>query len=396
MTIGIGAQSLSDLFLARHLSSEDYGLFTLIFRDAVTVLSVVILLGSDTSLIRFLGKTRIEDFRWKSFLVTAIKAFALVSVFFGAITAWIYDLPQWNVPAIAVLVTMVASITLFSTVLRARDQIMRAQIGLHSWRVLFALLLIPVFLSGVMSVATLAVLISISLGFSLLFVGKTLAGIPQGERTIPFRPVLTDGILFFGLSTSSLLMLRLERFFLGGMENLSAVAGYYAVSLPVLTLYWILASGGAYVVLPQFARGMHLRMKSAFTLLLGTGILLGIPFLLFGNDLVGLLFRGRYVEHSFLVPYFVAMGMIQLLYVLPSSFIGGRSTTKQLGQFTYVGLASLGVNVLLCLLLIPSFGIQGAALANLGSWVLRCGAGFWFMGRVLRSLPPVSANVMQS
>jgi O-antigen/teichoic acid export membrane protein len=384
MTIGVGAQSLSDLFLARHLTSEDYGFFTLIFRDAVTVLSTIILLGSDTSLIRFLGRTRIEEFRWKPFLLTTVKAFAVVSVLLGAIVTLIYELPPWNIPAIAAIVTMLAGVNLFSTVLRTREQITRAQVGLHSWRLVFAMLVVPLYLTGLLSVKTLAVLIGISLSCSVVVLGWSLHRIPQGKQAVPFRPLLTDGILFFGLSTSSLLMLRLERFFLGGLESLSDVAGYYAVSLPVLTLYWILSSGAAYVILPQFAKGVELSLRSALAFLLGAGILIGIPFLLFGHDLVVMLFNGRYQEYSFLIPWFVIMGIIQLLYVLPSSLIGGRSTTEQLSRFVYFGIASLAINIILCLLLIPSVGIMGAALANIGSWVFRCGAAFWFSGRVLR------------
>jgi O-antigen/teichoic acid export membrane protein len=138
------------------------------------------------------------------------------------------------------------------------------------------------------------------------------------------------------------------------------------------------------VILPQFAKGVELSLRSALAFLLGAGILIGIPFLLFGHDLVVMLFNGRYQEYSFLIPWFVIMGIIQLLYVLPSSLIGGRSTTEQLSRFVYFGIASLAINIILCLLLIPSVGIMGAALANIGSWVFRCGAAFWFSGRVLR------------
>jgi O-antigen/teichoic acid export membrane protein len=169
------------------------------------------------------------------------------------------------------------------------------------------------------------------------------------------------------------------------MRPLADVGAYYAVSLAVVTAYSVAASGSSYVLLPHFAQGGTIKIKRNMLLLLLIGLLIAVFYIIIGPQLIHWLFKGKYDNFIFLIPYFVIIGILQLLYLLPSTFIGGRATARMLQEFLYFGIISLAINVTLCIILIPKYGLQGAALSTLTAWIFRLASAFFFTHKILQN-----------
>lgn len=385
--IGVGFlfQALADLFIARHLTAAQYGGFTLIFRDVANILVVLTLLGIDSSLIRRIATSPLSSFAWRNLSRKILLLFILIAVALAIGIKVIYGIDLASLIALAFLVILLAFVNLRATVLRINGTIFSAQLSIQLWRIIFPFVAVGLFFINFFTPISLAIgLIAATLG-SLLFANSQSKNLQEGTAVVNLRPLLREGILFFGLSASSLMMIKVERLFLGGMRPLADVGAYYAVSLAVVTAYSVAASGSSYVLLPHFAQGGTIKIKRNLFILFLVGLFIAAFYVIFGPQLIHWLFKGKYDNFIFLIPYFIIIGILQLLYLLPSTFVGGRATAQMLQEFLYFGIISLAINVTLCIILIPQFGLQGAALSTLAAWIFRLGSAFFFTRKILRT-----------
>ena len=381
--LSFGFQAISDIFIARHVTASDYGYFTLIFRDSANILSMLLLLGMDTSLIRSISNNGLARFDWRTLLKESALFFLLVSAILSSVVAIIYHVQLRDHILLIFVASLLPILSLGATILRIHGNIAKAQINLNLWRFFFALSLLPLFWLHAFTIENLVMLFFLGFIFAAIALVTTLRNIPHGKEQLSRKTLLVEGILFFGLSSSSLMMAKIERFFIGGLRTLADVGAYYAISLAVVTAFTIAASGSSYVMLPHFAQGGTIKVKKNLSLLILIGIIIASPFAIGGKEIIHLLFMGKYDTFSYLIPFFIGIGMLQLLYFLPSSYIGGKADKKTLQQFLLWGFLSLLLNVVLCLLLIPRYGLSGAAASTLTAWIIRLASGLWFTKRIL-------------
>ena len=88
----------------------------------------------------------------------------------------------------------------------------------------------------------------------------------------------------------------------------------------------------------------------------GLAAIVAAGYLIFGDEVVSLLYKGRYDEGAYLILPFALSGVIKLFYSVPSSVIGGRLPRSALKHFMWLNLAGMGVNVALVVVLIRSMG----------------------------------------
>jgi len=378
--IGVGFvfQALADVFLARHLTRTEYGYFTLIFRDAANIIAMMVLLGLDSSLIRSVGAGGVARFAWRRLLQSTVLLLASLSLLLALVVKLIYGVGTVDYLLLVLLVTLFGIIALGATVLRIEGRTTLAQFGTHLWRMVFALAVILFFFLGMFDVSRVVGLLIVSVLVSVIAILVMIRSIPEGTERLDRKRLLVDGVVFFGLSSSSLMMVKVERFFLGGIGSFADVGAYYAVSVAVVTVYGIAASGGSYVLLPHFAQGGTVHIRRNLLLLVAVGAAIAVPYLVASGPIIHLLYNGRYDNVAYLVPLFLVIGMLQLVYLLPSSYVGGKAESSVLRKFLLLGLSALSVNVILCIILIPRIGLTGAASATAIAWFVRVAGGLWF------------------
>jgi O-antigen/teichoic acid export membrane protein len=117
------------------------------------------------------------------------------------------------------------------------------------------------------------------------------------------------------------------------------------------------------------------RLTSLFILLFT--LLCGIT-ILFAKEVVLLLFDERYYEAIPVIAWVVPGVFFLGLLPLSNAFLG---YAKRFGLTSRIALAAGGVNIILCIILIPPMGIPGAALALIISYALYFTGGILFSYR---------------
>jgi O-antigen/teichoic acid export membrane protein len=195
-------------------------------------------------------------------------------------------------------------------------------------------------------------------------------------------PVLTlsavSPLLRFGtwMSVSNIispLMVTLDRFVIGAMISVSAVA-YYGVAYQTVTKLWIIPGALTGVLFPAFAsvwvqddeRAAGLLRKSVkSTFLLLFPIILVIVTL--GHEGLNVWLGPEYAQHSTRVLQWLAIGVfLNCLAQIPFALIQAAGRPDLTARFH---LIELPLYLVALWALIRGFGIDGAAMA----WTMRCG-----------------------
>ena len=194
---------------------------------------------------------------------------------------------------------------------------------------------------------------------------------PHVELRI-LAPTFQFGLWIFLASTSGFLLFQFDRFVLGALKNVSAVA-YYAVPGNVAAYLYAAIVTLASVVIPVSselaARGDAARLAGLYVR--GTRLIViamlsaSIPFVVFAHRIllywIGPDFAARSTTAMrVLILTYVTLGLM----VIPYNIAVGVGRPKVLAAWN-IGMFLL--NALLMVVLIPPFGINGAAFAYLGS-----------------------------
>jgi len=187
------------------------------------------------------------------------------------------------------------------------------------------------------------------------------------RETLRFSlPVLVSGFLATMLTWTDTLML--------GYFQPSAAVGHYAAAYPIAGGMLLVLSSFGFMYLPLASRldadGEHEEIARLYEITTKWVYVVTFPafltFVFFPADVVGVFFGAAYSE--------AALALVVLSVGFFSNAIGGRNreTIAALGTTRYLLVTnslSLGLNVVLNLALIPTYGILGAAVASASAYV---------------------------
>ena len=123
------------------------------------------------------------------------------------------------------------------------------------------------------------------------------------------------------------------------------------------------------------ARNVLARLATyAFVVLMGFGLLNAV----FGRELLWLMAEPEYHDAHAVIPIVVLAYMIQGLFALTSIGIG---ISKKTTYFPVITLSAATLNMILNILWIPRYGIEGAAWATVAGYGLMAVLGLWFANR---------------
>ena len=389
---------LTIVLFTRVLTPEEYGAYALAF-SALSLTQTILLTWSEAAMARFFA-ARAEDGRLPDHFTTLYRLWGACALATPVIAAIVLSVLPLDAPMKVALAAAFAAVVVKSLTKLSQER--RRAAGEVSGAALldivqtvggFALGLILA-LVGLGGAAPLLGMGAISL-LCLVFVLPTDLGRMRGGR---FDHVMARDYATYGVPVALSLILALvlsttDRFLLAAYLGEATVGVYHAgYSLGSRTLdvvfIWLGMAGGPALV-SALERGGPSALKDAareqasfmalLTLPAATGLALVAPSLV--ELMVGESLRAGAAQ---VVPWIAASGWLSgvTTYYLLQAFTLGRRTPMLIAAMAIPAL----VNLILNLLLIPRFGLDGALWATTVSY----GGGAvaaWALGRSAQSLP---------
>ena len=406
--IGTALGYFSRMIIARFLGASDYGLISLGFA-AMNIAAALSLLGYNTGILRFVSfyKGKGDEGRIKGTIFGAFKICFLLSLI---LTSIIFFYADW-------ISTNVFHDTNLTPVLRIFT------IGVPFW------VLTAVFNSGttgfqeikyeiytrfifkdtfkLIAIVTFLVLgygvIGASVGWVLAIIGMSVLAFYFLEKKVfpilntKVKAVSVDKELFFfsfplifaglaGLITSWTDTLML------GYFRTSSEVGIYNVAMPTASLLGIVLSAFGIIFMPVatglYARSREGDLRNAYSNVTKWIFAIVLPgFLLmslFSTSIIGIMFGAEYVEGATALTILAFSYFVSALVGLAALILTTYGRTKIVMGCGFVGAGS---NVLFNFILIPIYGINGAAIATGSSVVLMSVLYLLFVYRIARMQP---------
>jgi O-antigen/teichoic acid export membrane protein len=227
---------------------------------------------------------------------------------------------------------------------------------------------------------------SLVISFSLLayLIGR-VSRIVLTANWMTFKKYFLFGIKAHLSTVVGLLSLRLDTYILNFSAGHAAV-GQYAVAVSLAEMLWFLPTSVAYVLLPTAAhRDQHdsavlIRRTCLWVIILSGvgGVLLAAAAPMIIRYGFGQSYLSSLSALWLLLPGMVAVSVT----VITTPFFLGKLGKPHLGAL--VAGVSLASNIVLNVMLIPKWGINGAAIASTGSYLLATGINLYLFNKTAK------------
>jgi len=406
LILAIGANLFgyfSRAFLARILSPEQFGLFyaALTFFD---FLLIFINLGYGSALVKFIPKFKVENKKEKVESAFAhVFHFRLVlSLVFASITLFLADFLVSNyfkAPFSKIVVYIFCALLIirnFNTYIghafQALQDMLRTGLVTFLNKFLFFILAVVLFYAGFAKNALLPSIAFISaITLTVLFLITPLyRKIRPSKIWHKFDKRLFHNLSGFALPT---VLSHVSEMVIGYIDTLLLVyfltlekVGIYNVVLPTVLLIGHISGAMCTVLFPIvseiWAKKDTARLKSAVSSLYTYAAFITLPFILaiivYPKSILKIFFGPSYVS-GFWAMRILAIGVIFIaLAKINFSILLGIGKPKEITRITFF---TAGFNALFNILLIPTFGIEGAAVTTTLSYLIML---LWSYRRTMR------------
>ncbi|MCH8011194.1 MAG: oligosaccharide flippase family protein [Candidatus Marinimicrobia bacterium] len=377
--------TFKNIFLARELTQEEMGLFYL----AMTIVGFVYplsMFGQQKSIVRFFSRNDPSIYNWKrgSFWIvcwgTIFTSIVLVVV------SRIYHLTSVIIvfTMFAILSSVVAE--LFTNFIRSQGHYELAIFLQRSVRFILPVVLVLLYIFGKFELLLILLWFStVYVVLSLIILGVTYTLVPSGEERLP-TSMYWDNAFFVGLDLSALIMALAVNFFIAKMISIEALGIYFAI-FSVMRVYDLANQAIEYILMPHSIRLKKKQMIRVIIQISGIAVFISLFYFLFGQQLVEVLFKGKYNEGIGLIPLFAAVGFANILNVVPLSVIGGRLEQEVLKRFFYFSMCLAFLTLFLNAWFIYLWQLIGALIALLIIAVLRLVIGYTILFKYYDQVP---------
>jgi O-antigen/teichoic acid export membrane protein len=382
------ATLLSFVVLVRGMSKEEFGVLNLLYAF-IPVISTVASLGLEQALRRYQPEyLRAGNQAAAVWLVRFVASTRFVTnvIFLGLV------LLVWNVAApLFKLTPYRAEFVLFCLLILLHFQARILQLSLAShmlqrYSVGSVVLLSVVKLAAYSllawqdSLTLVSAIVSDTVAFAATYVFLTVA---YRRRCLPSEPLESyrpppderRRLLKYGLfnnfndAGTYVLSLKSDNFFIAALIDPISVGIYsfytrlsgMAAGLLPVRLFDNVVQPLFFAILPEEAQR---RIPAYFSLLLNTNLMLQLPILVYAicyhTELVRVIFGGKFVEHSWLLPFIVGFATINVM-AIPVTLV---AQYEEKAGIILLGKIFGVYNVVALLVLLPIAGLYGAALAS--------------------------------
>ena len=391
---GVGTLSLANrligfatgVVLARYLGPEGYGSYAFVFA-MVLLLLIPAKLGLPTLVLREIAAARSDPHRadpatlfWRAALVMLGTSVLSGLVLWLAGPLLLSSSPAGTADAFALGALLLPALTLLTLCTYSLRALNRVVLGHALWEVLppaVALVLVLIAVqtqwfgqevSMALGARLAGAVLSLAIAGRLVF--RLLRAVQPTTRpkAVPLRQLISTALPFVLLEGGNIVMSRTDVLMLGALVDPHSVGIYNAALQAALLVPFALQVSNT-VTAPDFSR-LHaagdLAELEAFAistarLIAVGGLLCGGIFIIFGGELLGLAFGEPYRMGATPLAILAAGQAISLCFGAPVLLL--NMTGKQVVALRLV-LMTATANVVLNAVLIPIFGMNGAAIAT--------------------------------
>jgi O-antigen/teichoic acid export membrane protein len=378
------------VLLWRHLGAGNYGRFATMI-VYVTLVGVVADLGLQTVFIRDASRDRSAFARYLANLLSARLLLSLVALLIlaGALRLLSPSLYPYTLAAFSLLLT-----TSYSSLLRAAFYI-RGQLGYEAIAIVAeAIVLLALTIIAITRGATWDAFLWVytaSYLFTCLFAFGVLRWRWHERVAIRLEPVFVRRLLLAGLPlalgfTITTVYAQLDIVLLQLFKNFQTVGWYSAANKYVDAVAWIpqSAMGVVFPALSMLGASDRRRLAFAYDKSFKMLAILGLPLAVgLGVLAPSIVHFTRGFEQS--IPALQILAPSVVLLFVNNAFIYTLTAINRQLDFTRLALFTLAVNLVLNLILIPTYGYLGAAAASTITEAALFAGGWWLLRR--QSLP---------
>ena len=399
----VGARALAKIavfvvvvLIWRHLGADQYGRFATMI-VYVTLVGIVADLGLQTVFIRDASRDRTVLNRYLANLLSARLLLSVVALVILAVALRLLSpaLFPYTLAAFVLLLT-----TSYSSLLRAVFYI-RGRLGYEAIAIVGeALLLLALTIVAVGRRASWDAFLwvyAISYLFTCVFAVLVIRWRWHERVTIGLEPAFVRGLLAAGLPlalafTITTIYAQLDIVLLQLFKNFQVVGWYSAANKYIDAVAWVpqSAMGAVFPALSLLSAGDRQRLAFAYEKSYKMLAILGLPLAVgIGVTADSIVHITGGFEQS--IPALRILAPSVALIFVNNAYIYTLTAINRQLDFTRLALATLVVNVVLNLLLIPPFGYLGAAVASTITEAALFAGGWWLLRRHLVSLSIVGS-----
>lgn len=375
------------IILARLLGANGYG----VYNEVLAIVGICIpfaVLGTDFLFMRFVSAYSVkkEHGLLKGLLNTGIRIVILTSgiicllLFISALTLSILSEQfRYGLALGAVLVPLLSLLGIMQSALQGLKKIALSQISINIVRPLTTITIVLALSFFITITSTIALIVLvfatiISLAVSIIFVYRLIS-----PKICDIHPVykqkywLKTAVPLLLLSSAYMLISYTDILMVGGIIN-STAAGIYAASAKIATIVLFGMSAVGTIFGPLVAELYHLKKLEEIKQLIHKSILLSLAFalpvallLIIGQKQILALFGAEFGAGSTALIILV-LGQLFNASTGPIAFV--LTMTGYQKYAAKIFWFAAGGNILLNIILIPAFGIVGAAIASMTTTLL--------------------------
>ncbi len=381
---------LSFPILTRNLSIEDYGLLGLL-TASITVAVAIGKLGIQHSIIRFFAQIENGSPEWcpKQLYSTALLSMLFLSVLVSVL--WVlfgnFVLPDYmgskQIPKLFFIASGVVFLRLAGSgivnFLRAQQSSGVVSISQVIHKYLHLILIVIALWFDFLSTASVIFFLFIAELTVVAYIGHRLW--PKLSLNIKyFSPGLIKALITFGLPLmayeSLSLVLRLsDRYVIEALLGVKQLGQYSASYNLTAYLDLVIISGMIQAVRPMYTHIWESEGRSAtqtfldnsFNVYVNVGIPLVLGFSLLAPDLLVLLSGDRYYPGTVIIPYVALSFFLEGAVLFLGAGLHLGKNTRVFLQWAFIAaVLNIGLNILL----VPYFGLPGAAIVTIVSYLV--------------------------
>lgn len=379
------------LLVARFFSQSQYGIYSLVV-IILNIAVVISILGLDQGSTRQIAYSRgqVDTAKVKGLISSSLRlaliASILVSImlFFtsGIISEEIFHEPGLVLPLkiVALSIPFSVEISMLGAIFLGFGEVKPTVYFVQILgNVLFLLLLVTVIL---LRLPFQSVVLALSASYFLTGIGFVVYAqkkAPRAARRYPATALQAKGLLLFSLpllggSMLSMAMDWADSLMLGYFKTAQEV-GLYNGAVPLARLIRLALSSTIIIYLPVISKlySQHLiaEIKRTYQVLTKWIFSISLPIFLilflFPETVLGIFFGSQYGEAA------MALRILSLGFMFHAFFGPNGMTLMAMGRtrlLLWANLLAAGSNVVLNVILIPLWGINGAAVASLSSYLI--------------------------
>ena len=220
----------------------------------------------------------------------------------------------------------------------------------------------------------LAEILSLLMGCIVLFLytQKKVGGVHFSYQKNILKDFISYGSKIYLGNIATYFFLRIDMWMINLFLKNSIAVGFYSIAVTLAEQIWIISQSAGTILLPRVSSENNEKQLKEFTPIVCRNILfltVIISFILFlsGRWLIILLYSKKFLQ---------SVASFQILLIGGIAVAGGRILTSDLfGRGkpmvnTYIAIIAMLLNIVLNIILIPRYGINGAAWASTISYVL--------------------------